>query len=102
MAKKSITGVSSDDTRIQFDKKTYDLDGDVLKRRLRYMDEYREANGNRYNTQYPKELKRENPSITPEEIKISIEKQMEKDARSYSREKILDDYIKGRIKLVEN
>lgn len=101
LAKKSITGVSSEDTRIEFDKKTYDLDGDLLKRRLKYMDQYREANGQRYNNQYPKELKRDNPSITPEEIKISIEKQMDKDARSYSREKILDDYVKGRIKLVE-
>lgn len=102
IAKKSVTGVASEDTRIQFNKQTYNLNADNLKRRIRYMDEFKEQNGSRFNSEYRKYLKRQDSSMTDQELDIEVEKQMDSEARKYSRGRLLDDYVKGRIKLEQN
>lgn len=102
IAKKSVTGVASEDTRIQFNNQTYNLNADNLKRRIRYMDEFKEQNGSRFNSEYRKYLKRQDSSMTDQELDIAVEKQMDSEARKYSRGRLLDDYVKGRIKLEQN
>lgn len=66
------------------------------------MDEFKEKNGSRFNSEYRRHLKRQDSSMTDQELDIAVEKQMDSEARKYSRGRLLDDYVKGRIKLEQN
>lgn len=99
IAKKSITGVESADLRIDFNNTTYKLTPEQLRKRLSDMDAYRSKNRNKYDKYVRLFMKQGESKVDAE---ISASKEMDKEARSYTRVRMLQDFQKGKIKLEEN
>lgn len=97
-AKKELTGVSSFDTKLEYDGKTYMLTPDQVKQRIKDMDKYKKENSAEYDKLREQYISQ---GMAPNEAKIKINKKIDSDARSYTKDEMVQKLINNEIDLKE-
>lgn len=98
-AKKTVTGVSSYDLKIETDGNTYLLTPDQVKDRIKEMDQYKKDYASEYDN-LKDEYKRQ--GMSDYEVNIKVGKKIESDARAFSKALIVDKLSRGEIKLKQD